>query len=138
MLLTSRTAVAGALALGAVVALGVPAAAAPTVVDANDRTKILVSISAPESVPNGEDATFGVTVRDQDTRAPVAGNLVVLLRRAAGEGGWAEVERTVTDERGRAILTAAVKPPATDFKARVPRTDERRSGRSARVTVTVE
>ena len=138
MLFTSRTAVAGALTLGAVVALGVPAAATPTARDADARSRILVSITAPESVPRGENAVLGVTVRDKTTGTPVAGSLIVLLRRAAVEGGWAEADRTVTDERGRAILTAAVKPPATDFKARVPRTEDRRWGRSARVTVTVD
>ncbi len=138
MLLTSRTAVAGALVLGAMTALGVPAAAAPTATAAQDRAKILVSITAPESVPQGQEATLGVTVRDPGSRTPVAGALVVLMRRAAGEGGWAEADRTVTDQAGRAILTAAVKPPATDFKARVPRSDDYRGGRSARVTVTVQ
>ncbi|MBA3744053.1 MAG: hypothetical protein H0X00_14255, partial [Sporichthya sp.] len=51
--------------------------------------------------------------------------------------GWAEAGRAVTDAAGRAILSAAVKPPTTDFKARVPGTDDHRKARSARVTVVV-
>lgn len=122
--------------------LGVPAAATPTVpsraqIDPGDRTKVLVSITAPTEVERGETAALGVTVRELKSGAPIAGSLVVLLRRAAGEGGWAEAGRSVTDDAGRAILTAAVKPPATDFKARVPGDDDRRKGRSARVTVAV-
>jgi hypothetical protein len=106
-------------------------------IGAGERSEVLVSISAPEQVDPGEAATLGVTVRDFDLGTPVAGALVVLLRRAAGEGGWAEADRTVTDDAGRAILHAGVKPPSTDFKARVPGSDDYRKGRSARVTVTV-
>ncbi len=138
MLFTSRPAIAGALALGAVAALAVPVAAAPTVREPDDRTRILVSISAPATVERGEDALLGVTVKDVDSGEPMAGTLVVVLRRAAGEGGWAEAERTVTDDRGRAVVAAAVKPPSTDFKAKVPRSDTHRWGRSAKVTVTVD
>ena len=133
----SRTALIGALALGATAAVGLPAAAAPTVSVAAQRTPVLVSISAPAEVERGERATIGVTVHDFNTSGPVPGTLVVLLRRAAGEGDWAEVARGVTDPGGRVTLTAAVKPPATDFKARVPATDTHRRGQSARVTVTV-
>ncbi len=138
----SRTTLIGALALGAVATLGVPAAAAPTLparVQAapEERTDVLVSITAPAEVERGEKAVLGITVREFESGAPMAGSLVVLLRRAAGEGGWAEAGRTVTDAAGRAILSAAVKPPSTDFKARVPGGDEHRKARSATVTVTV-
>jgi DMSO/TMAO reductase YedYZ molybdopterin-dependent catalytic subunit len=144
VLFTSRTALAGALVLGSVLALGVPAAAAPALSHAtaasapepDGRADVLVSITAPQQVERGEAATLGVTVRDFAVGTPVAGTLVVLLRRATGEGGWAEADRTVTDPDGRAILHAVVLPPATDFKARVPATDDHRKGRSARVTVT--
>ena len=142
MLFTSRAALTGAVLLGSVLALGVPAAAAPTVSGTvrsatapDERTGVLVSITAPQDVPRGEDATLGVTVRDETDGAPVAGSLVVLLRRAAGEGGWAEADRTTTDAAGHAVLRAFVKPPSTDFKARVPGDDDHRRGRSARVTV---
>jgi hypothetical protein len=126
-----------------VAALGVPAAAAPTApawvqADAEERSEVLVSITAPTQVERGEWAAFGVTVRELGTSAPVGGTLVVLLRRAAGEGGWAEAARTITDAQGRAVLTAEVKPPATDFRARVPGGDDHRRGKSARVTVTVD
>lgn len=139
MLFTSRATLIGGIALGAVTALGVPAAAAPTVTAAgpDERNQLLVSITAPEQVDQGERATMGVTVRDFASGAPVAGTVVVLLRRAAGEGGWAEADRTTTDDVGRAILKAVVLPPSTDFKARVPGTEDFRKGRSARVTVTV-
>jgi hypothetical protein len=141
VLFTSRAALAGAVVLGSLLTLGVPAAAAPTVrqpgPDPAVRNDVLVSISAPEHVDRGDSATLGVTVRDFDSGTPVTGTLVVLVRRAAGEGGWAEADRTVTDNAGRAILHAGVKPPSTDFKARVPGSDGYRKGRSARVTVTV-
>jgi hypothetical protein len=142
MLFTSRAAVAAALSVVAVAVLGVPAAGAPTVSQVGSaapdaRTEVLVSITAPQQVDVGEPATLGVTVRDIASGVPVAGTLVVLLRRAAGEGDWAEADRTLTDTAGRAILTAAVRPPATDFKARAPGTNEHRTGRSARVTVAV-
>lgn len=133
--------------------LGVPAAAAPTVQDwvsvaaatavsqpasePDERSPVLVSITAPREVDRGETAALGVTVREVDSGAPVAGSLVILLRRASGESGWAEVDRTVTDTAGRAVLHAAVKPPTTDFRARVPGTDDHRRGRSAEVTVNV-
>lgn len=148
MLFTSRAALTGAVLLGSVLTLGVPAAAAPTVSPAvvkasapapspDDRTDVLVSITAPQDVRRGDDATLGVTVRDEADGAPVAGSLVILLRRATGEGGWAEADRTVTDDAGHAVLHAFVKPPSTDFKARVPGTEDHRKGRSARVTVAV-
>jgi hypothetical protein len=141
VLFTSRAALAGAVVLGSVLTLGVPAAAAPTVSSPapapDERPQVLVSISAPQEVDRGATAALGVTVRDLATTAPVAGTLVILLRRAAGEGGWAEADRARTDDAGRALLHAAVKPPATDFKARVPGTEDHRGGRSARVTVTV-
>ena len=142
MLFTSRTTLIGVLALGAVATLGVPAAAAPTVpawvlAGPEERTDLAVSIAAPTDVERGDKADLGITVREFESGAPVAGSLVVLLRRAAGEGGWAEAARSVTDASGRAVLSATVKPPSTDFKARVPGTDDHRKGRSARVTVTV-
>jgi hypothetical protein len=133
----SRTALIGALALGATAAVGIPAAAAPTVSAAVQRTPVLVSISAPAEVERGERGTIGVTVQDFNTNGPVPGTLVVLLRRAAGEGDWAEAGRAFTDPGGRVSFTAAVKPPSTDFKARVPATDTHRRGESARLTVTV-
>jgi len=132
---------AGALLLGSVLTLGVPAAAAPTIPapapDPDVRNDVLVSITAPQEVGRGELATLGVTVRDFTDATPLAGTLVILLRRAAGESGWAEADRTVTDAAGHAILQAGVRPPATDFKARVPGTDDHHKGRSARVTVAV-
>lgn len=142
MLFTSRTTLIGAIALGAVVSLGVPAAAAPRLpawvqIEPEERGDVLISIAGPTDVERGEKAILGVTVRETDSGAPLGGSLVVLLRRAAGEAGWAEAGRAVTDAAGRAILTAAVKPPSTDFKARVPGTDDHRKGRSARVTVVV-
>ena len=138
MAFTSRTTLIGALALGATAALGVPAAAAPTAAALSQRTPVLVSITAPAEVERGQQATFGVTVRDMNTTAAVGGTLVVLLRRAVGEGDWAEADRALTDPAGRVILTAAVKPPSTDFKARVPATETHRRGASARVTVVVK
>lgn len=142
MLLTSRPTLIGPLVLSAVATLGVPAAAAPTIparvqIEPAERTEVLVSITAPTQVERGDKANLGVTVRELDSGAPIGGSLVVLLRRAAGEAGWAEAARTVTDSAGRAILSAAVKPPSTDFKARVPGSDDHRKARSARVTVTV-
>lgn len=134
MAFTSRTTLIGALALSATATLGVPAAAAPTVAQ---KTPVLVSITAPAEVERGQQATFGVTVRDMASSTPVGGTLVVLLRRAAGEGDWAEADRALTDPAGRVVLTAAVKPPSTDFKARVPATETHRRGASARVTVAV-
>ena len=132
----SRTTLIGALTLGVTAAFGVPAAAAPTVTAA--RTPVLVSITAPEKVQRGGQALIGVAVRDMASSVPVGGTLVVLLRRAAGEGGWAEAARGFTDPAGQLALSAAVKPPATDFKARIPATETHRRGASARVTVTVE
>jgi acyl-coenzyme A synthetase/AMP-(fatty) acid ligase len=134
---TSRTTLIGALALGATAVLGVPAAAVPAVATLAQKTPVLVSITAPAEVERGQQATFGVTVRDMNSSVPVGGTLVVLLRRADGEGDWAEADRALTDPAGRVILTAAVKPPSTDFKARVPATDTHRRGASARVTVIV-
>jgi hypothetical protein len=144
---------AGAVVLGSLLTLGVPAAAAPTVgawvsvaaattvsqpaSQLDEKSAVLVSITAPREVDPGETAALGVTVREVDSGAPVAGSLVILLRRASGETGWAEADRTVTDTAGRAVLHAAVKPPATDFRARVPGTDDHRKGRSAPVTVGV-
>jgi hypothetical protein len=133
----SRTTLIGALALSATLSLGVPAAAAPTVTAATERTPVLVSIAAPAEVERGERAAVGVTVRDFERTEAIRGTLVVLLRRAAGEGDWAEVDRGFTDAEGRVALSAAVKPPSTDLKARVPATDTHRRGRSAVVTVTV-
>lgn len=133
----SRTTLIGALALGVTAALAVPAAAAPTATAAAQRTPVLVSIAAPAEVERGQRAAIGVTVRDFDRADAISGALVVLLRRAAGEGDWAEVDRGFTDAEGRVALSAAVKPPTTDFKARVPATDTHRRGRSAVVTVTV-
>jgi hypothetical protein len=151
VLFTSRAALAGAVVLGSVLTLGVPAAAAPTIhdwvsvaaattvaqPDPDERSAVLVSIAAPREVDRGETAALGVTVREVDSGAPVAGSLVILLRRASGESGWAEADRTVTDTAGRAVLHAAVKPPTTDFRARVPGTADHRKGRSAQVTVGV-
>lgn len=137
MAFTSRTTLIGALALSATAVLGVPAAAAPTAATVTQKTPVLVSITAPAEVERNQEATFGVTVLDMDTSTPVGGALVVLLRRAAGEGDWAEADRALTDPAGRVILTAAVKPPSTDFKARVPATETHRRGASARVTVEV-
>lgn len=138
MLFTSRTTLIGVLALGATAALGVPATAAPTVATVAQKSLVLVSITAPAEVERGQEASFGVMVRDMDTSAPVGGTLVVLLRRAAGEGDWAEADRALTDPAGRVMLSAAVKPPSTDFKARVPGTETHRRGTSARVTVVVK
>jgi hypothetical protein len=146
VLFTSRAATAGAVILGSVLTLGVPAAAAPTLShstassapDPDDRNDVLVSITAPQHVDRGAQATLGVTVRDFESSAALPRTLVVLMRRAAGEGGWAEADRTVTDGAGHAILHATVLPPSTDFKARVPGTDDHRKGRSARITVAAD
>lgn len=137
MAFTSRTTLIGALALGATAVLGVPAAAVPTVATVTQKTPVLVSITAPAEVERNQQATFGVTVRDMNSSTPVGGTLVVLLRRAAGEGDWAEADRALTDPGGKVILNADVKPPSTDFKARVPATETHRRGASARVTVEV-
>lgn len=137
MAFISRTTLIGALALGATAALAVPAAAVPTAGTVTQKTPVLVSITAPAEVGRGQQATFGVTVRDMNSSVPVAGTLVVLLRRAAGEGDWAEADRARTDPSGRVTLTAAVRPPSTDFKARVPATETHLRGASARVTVEV-
>ncbi len=131
----SRTTLIGALALSATVVLGVPAAATPTVTATAQRTPVLVSIAAPAEVERNTRAAIGVTVRDFQSQDVIPGTLVILLRRAAGEGDWAEADRGVTDARGQVALSAVVKPPSTDFKARVPATDTHRRGRSAEVTV---
>lgn len=125
---------APAVALGALVALALPADA---VAARTERTPVTVSLSAPVEVQRDTEALFGTTVRDLVTGDALAGVRIVLQRRAAGEGGWAEVDRTLTDAEGRAVLRGAVRPPATEFRARMPRTDDYASGRSAPVTVAV-
>ncbi len=127
---------AGAVVFGAVLALGVPEAVAVPV-GAERRSTALVSISAPIEVERGDEAVIGTTVRDLDTHAALGGARVVLQRRSGGEGGWAEADRAVTDARGQAVLSATVRPPATEFRVRMPRTDDHRAARSAPVTVSV-
>jgi hypothetical protein len=152
----ARALLSGVVALAAVATLSAPALAAPAVhagivpatvssasggtpaAAPDDRNRVLVSISAPQTAHAGEAAKFGVTVKDFDDGTPLAGAVVVLLRRAAGEGGWAEADRTQTDANGHAVLSAAVRPPATDFRARVPGSDDHRHGLSARITVTTD
>lgn len=124
----------GAVVVGSVLALGVPNAGAAPEPD-DDRSEALVSISAPIEVDRGHKALFGVAVRDLSTGAPLEGMRIVLQRRSGGEGGWAEVDRSITDRYGHAVLEAAVRPSTTDFRARMPRTDDYRAARSGHVTV---
>lgn len=124
-----------AVAFAGVAALGVPAASAAPA-QSERRDEALVSISAPTDLDRGDKAAIGVTVRDLETGDAIEGVRIVLQRRSFGESGWAEADRTVTDAAGRAILQGAVRPPATEFRARMPRTDDYRSARSAPVIVT--